>query len=143
MVSASELAARANREEQTERAYRIQIEGGLQGALRWTMYGAAVVTLAHFTWPLFSRQTLAIKGFLVSSSSIFGLVVGADSHLFKYEHELRMQENEVRKYARNALAMEGKIATEREIGEWRMKNESRVMKEIEERRAARRAAAEE
>lgn len=54
-----------------------------------------------------------------------------------------MQENEVRKYARNALAMEGKIATEREIGEWRMKNESRVMKEIEERRAARRAAAEE
>lgn len=33
--------------------YRIQIEGGLQGALRWTMYGAAVVTLAHFTWPLF------------------------------------------------------------------------------------------
>lgn len=87
----------------------------------------------------YRRQTLAIKGFLVSSASVFGLTVGADSHLFKYEHTLRMQENEIRKYARNALAMEGKIATEREIGEWRMGNESRVLKEIEEKRAARRA----
>jgi hypothetical protein len=38
-----------------------------QGAARWTVYGAVAVAIGHFTWPLFRRQTLALKGFLTSS----------------------------------------------------------------------------
>lgn len=38
-----------------------------QGAARWTVYGAIVVGIAHYASPVFRRQTLALKGFLVSS----------------------------------------------------------------------------
>lgn len=53
------------------------------------------------------------------SASIFGLVVGADDHLLKYESHLREAENDIRRQARNALAREGRIATESEIRRWR------------------------
>ena len=47
--------------------YELQVEGGLQGALKFTIFGTLVVGAAHFAWPGFRRQTLALKGFLVSS----------------------------------------------------------------------------
>ena len=54
----------------------------VQGAIRWTLYGATACVIAHFTWPFFRsvqlflsgimlivcrRQTLALKGFITSS----------------------------------------------------------------------------
>lgn len=96
-----------------------------------------IVAIAHYASPVFRRQTWALKGFLVSSgkpsgtlgicwegmadpsASIFGLVVGADDHLLKYESHLREAENDIRRQARNALAREGRIATESEIRRWR------------------------
>lgn len=56
-----------------------------------------------------------------TTASIFGLVIGADDHLLKYESHLREAENDIRRQARNALAREGRIATESEIRRWRDK----------------------
>nr|XP_031859031.1 uncharacterized protein CI109_005537 [Kwoniella shandongensis]KAA5526103.1 hypothetical protein CI109_005537 [Kwoniella shandongensis] len=75
------------------------------------------------------RQTLGLKAFLTTSATIFGLVVGADDHLLKYEHGLREAENEIRRQARASLALQGRIATESEIRGWREKNERRKAEE--------------
>lgn len=106
--------------------------------MKFTIFGSLIVGAAHFTWPGFRKQTLALKGFLVSSgmyhrrlwaskagigahepASIFGLVIGADNHLLKYEAEFRKSENAQRRKAINALAMEGRVASEMEIKTWR------------------------
>jgi hypothetical protein len=55
-------------------------------------------------------------------ASIFGLVIGADNYLLQYESSLRAAENDIRRQARNALAREGRIATEGEIRRWRIEN---------------------
>ncbi|KAK1923791.1 hypothetical protein DB88DRAFT_313337 [Papiliotrema laurentii] len=91
----------------------------LQGAITWTIFGAAACTIAHFTWPAFRKQTLGLKAFLTSSATVAGLVIGADSHLLKYEAETRRRENDLRRLARNELAKEGIIASEGEIRKWR------------------------
>lgn len=48
-------------------------------------YGILFSTTLHYTWPWFRRQTLAGKGFIVSSFTIFGLVTWADHYLLSYE----------------------------------------------------------
>lgn len=73
-----------------------------------------------------SRQTLALKGFLVSSASVTGLVMGADNYLLKYESQQRYQENELRRKARNDLARQGIIATESEIRRWKQRKEAEI-----------------
>ncbi|EIW71742.1 hypothetical protein TREMEDRAFT_60656 [Tremella mesenterica DSM 1558] len=103
--------------------YELQLAGGLKGFTRWTCYGAIICAITHFTWPGFRRQTLGLKAFLTSSAGIFGLVIGADENLLKYESGIRAAENEIRRKARNALALEGKIATEGEIRRWRDEQE--------------------
>lgn len=65
------------------------------------------------------------------TASIFGLVIGADSHLLKYESHLREKENDIRRQARNALAREGRIATEGEIRGWRNRQEKAKEAELE------------
>ncbi|KAF8520109.1 hypothetical protein JB92DRAFT_2709598 [Gautieria morchelliformis] len=109
---------RARRKEQADRAYELQVKSGSWGAIKATLYGLALVTLTHHTWPLFRRQTLAIKGFLVSSCTIFGLVVGADTALLSHEAEHRLVEDRLRREARIELARQGKVATEPEIARW-------------------------
>lgn len=76
--------------------------------------------------PLCSRQTLALKGFLVSSASVTGLVMGADNYLLKYESQQRYHENELRRKARNDLARQGIIATESEIRRWKLQKEAEI-----------------
>ena len=64
---------RARRKEQADRAYELQVksgslvglfpqeylmpesksDGASQGAIKATVYGLTLVTLAHYTWPLF------------------------------------------------------------------------------------------
>ncbi len=48
----------------------------------------------------------------------------SDNHLLKYESSLRASENDLRRQARNELALEGRIATEGEIRRWRERRES-------------------
>ncbi|KAL1412981.1 hypothetical protein Q8F55_000730 [Vanrija albida] len=106
-----------------QHAYELQIRGGLEGAARWTVVGTAVIGAAHYFSPGFRKQTWAIKAFLLSSFTIFGLVVGADDYLLKYEQDQRTVENAIRREARNALALQGIIATEGEIRKWRKAKE--------------------
>ncbi|EJT97622.1 hypothetical protein DACRYDRAFT_24998 [Dacryopinax primogenitus] len=107
------------RRRDAEEALWLQTKGGLLGGLRWTGYGLFAVTIANFTIPVFRRQTLAIKGFLVTCSTIFGLVVGAETYLQGYEQKQRAEENELRRQARYELAKRGMIATETNIAKWR------------------------
>ncbi len=108
-------------------------------------------TLGHLTWPWFrsvscpilpssparradslprpafpSRQTWGLKGFLISSSSVFGLTIGADNYLLRYEGQQRIEENDLRRQARNELAREGIIATETEIRRWKARREQKI-----------------
>ncbi|KAF8528892.1 hypothetical protein BU17DRAFT_36686, partial [Hysterangium stoloniferum] len=83
-----------------------------------TFFGLTLATIAHHTWPMFRRQTLAFKGFLVSACTIFGLVVGADRALLAHEVAHRMAEERIRRQARIDLAREGKVPTEPEIAKW-------------------------
>ncbi|AAW43551.2 hypothetical protein CNBE1050 [Cryptococcus deneoformans B-3501A] len=126
MAQSASSAEKSRRAAQAQRAYEIQLAGGLQGALRWTVYGAVACLIGHYTWPTFRRQTLGLKAFITSSATICGLVIGADSHLLKHEHGFREAENEIRRKARNSLALEGKIASESEIRKWREKYEKEM-----------------
>lgn len=54
------------------------------------------------------------------------LIRPLDSHLLKHEHGFREAENEIRRKARNSLALEGKIASESEIRKWREKYEKEM-----------------
>ncbi|KLT41367.1 hypothetical protein CC85DRAFT_237721, partial [Cutaneotrichosporon oleaginosum] len=115
---------RGRRLEHQQRAYELQLIGGLQGMAWWTVYGLVGVGLLHRFNPTFRKQTWAIKAFLVTSSSIFGLVIGADDYLLKYESAQRDAENAIRREARNALASKGIIATETEIRRWRAQRQA-------------------
>ncbi|WWC93051.1 uncharacterized protein L201_008015 [Kwoniella dendrophila CBS 6074] len=126
MPHSATMQEKQRREEHQQRAYEIQLAGGLQGAARWTIYGAIACAIGHFSYPPFARQTLALKGFLVSSASIFGLVIGADNHLLKFESHLREAENDIRRQARSELAQQGKIASETEIRKWREANQEKL-----------------
>ncbi|CAD6582558.1 MAG: hypothetical protein TREMPRED_003320 [Tremellales sp. Tagirdzhanova-0007] len=112
-------AENIRRAEQQQKAYDLQWRGAIEGALRWTVYGAIACAAGHFYWPLFRRQTWALKGFITSSASVTGLIVGADNYLVPYEQDVRRVENSIRRQARNDLARQGKIATEGEIRGWR------------------------
>jgi hypothetical protein len=87
------------------------------------------------------RQTLALKGFLVTICqsrlsrltqdckskspnfnfvvTIYGLVSGADTALLSHEHQQRLVENDLRREARLDLARRGLVATESQIMEWK------------------------
>lgn len=50
-------------------------------------------------------------------------MIGADSHLLRFEAETRRRENDLRRLARNQLAKDGIIASEGEIRKWRAAHE--------------------
>ncbi|KAL6306632.1 hypothetical protein BKA93DRAFT_729008, partial [Sparassis latifolia] len=89
------------------------------GAARSTGVGLGLATIGHYTWPLFRRQTLAFKGFVVSIFTIFGLVIGAEHALQSHEAQRRQIESALRKEARLDLARRGLVATETEIAKWK------------------------
>ncbi|GMK56387.1 hypothetical protein CspeluHIS016_0302270 [Cutaneotrichosporon spelunceum] len=115
---------RGRRLEHQKRAYELQLIGGLKGMAWWTVYGLVGVGLLHRFNPTFRKQTWAIKAFLVTSSAIFGLCLGADEYLLKYEAGQRERENAIRREARNALAARGIIATETEIRRWKAERQA-------------------
>ena len=56
-----------------------------------------------------------------------------DGHLLQYEHDVRRAENALRREARNDLAREGRIATEGEIGRWRVAKDAKDLRAAAER----------
>lgn len=84
---------RERRRQDADRAYAVQVKAGTEGALRYTALGIGLAIMGHYTWPAFRyesqvyrlwymlivysrRQTLALKGFLVSGCPSFPFQVG-------------------------------------------------------------------
>ncbi|KAI0079661.1 hypothetical protein K474DRAFT_1658732 [Panus rudis PR-1116 ss-1] len=110
---------RARRKEDADKAYALQVRAGTEGAVRYTAIGLGLAIIGHYTWPLFRRQTLAFKGFLVSGFTIYGLVVYAENALQTLEAEQRQSESLIRREARIDLARRGLVPTETEIAKWK------------------------
>ena len=125
--------------------------------IKYTMYTSLFVTLGHLTWPAFRyarhpfdparyfrsthsdtlsrrKQAIGLKAFIISSSTLAGLVFGAEKYLLRFESQQRETENDMRRQARNDLARQGIIATETEIKKWKGQRD-----EKEKARAAREA----
>ncbi|KAG7445868.1 uncharacterized protein BT62DRAFT_1076287 [Guyanagaster necrorhizus] len=115
--------ARVRREEDVRHAEDLQTEAGIRVAARATAIGLGLSIIAHYAWPWYRRQPMSFKGFLVTTSGVFGLVFGAEHALLEYEAERRVQENAVRRQARLELTRRGIVPTETEINKWRLAKE--------------------
>ena len=73
----------------------------------------------------YRRQAIGLKAFIISSSTIAGLVFGAEKYLLRFESQQRESENDMRRQARNDLARQGIIATETEIKKWKTQRDDR------------------
>ncbi|KAH9951755.1 hypothetical protein B0H21DRAFT_717329 [Amylocystis lapponica] len=120
---------RARRKEELDKAYELQSKAAMIGAARYTGVGFGLAVIGHYSWPLFRRQTLAFKGFLVSAFTIFGLVLSAESALLSHEAEKRQIETQLRREARIDLARRGRVATETEIARWKEERVQRMQAE--------------
>ncbi|TFK56106.1 hypothetical protein OE88DRAFT_710333 [Heliocybe sulcata] len=123
------MTDRARRRQDVDTAYRLQAQAATLGALRYTCIGLGVITLAHYAWPAFRRQTLPFKAFLTSGFTIYGLCVYADSALLSHEADRRMAEQALRKEARLDLARRGLVPTETEITKWKAEREAALKAE--------------
>lgn len=117
------MSRRARQREDVEKAYELQSQAAIAGAARSTAVGVGLAVIAHHMWPVFRRQTLAFKGFIVSGFTIFGLVFGAESALIEHENIRRREENILRREARLDLARKGLVGTETEIANWKAARE--------------------
>jgi len=115
----STVTGRARRDEAVNRAYMLQVVEGSKAAVKMGTLGLGVVTLAHYTWPSFRRQTLPFKAFLVTIFATAGLVIGADNALLTHEAQLRQSEHAIRKLAIMELSRQGLVPTETAIARWR------------------------
>ncbi|TFK76096.1 hypothetical protein BDN72DRAFT_831541 [Pluteus cervinus] len=118
------MTTRSRHREDVDKAYELQSRAALIGAFRAAALGTGLTLIAHHSWPLFRRQTLAFKAFLISGFAMAGLTFGAENALLKYESERRREENLIRRQARIDLAKHGLIGTETEIAKWRAARES-------------------
>ncbi|KZT26970.1 hypothetical protein NEOLEDRAFT_1062065 [Neolentinus lepideus HHB14362 ss-1] len=123
------MADRAQRREDVDRAYRLQAQAATLGALRYTCIGLGLITVAHYAWPAFRKQTLPFKAFLTSTFTIYGLVVCADTALLSHEADRRMAEMALRKEARLDLSRRGLVPTETEIAKWKAEREAALQAE--------------
>ncbi|KAF9535085.1 hypothetical protein CPB83DRAFT_843446 [Crepidotus variabilis] len=122
--------SRAQLREDVEEAYKIQSEAATNGALRGTSIGIGLAIIAHHLWPVFRRQTLAFKGFVVSGFTITGLVFSAETALMAHENIRRREENQLRREARLELARKGLIGTETEIANWKAARRERQLQKV-------------
>ncbi|GJE84669.1 hypothetical protein PsYK624_007450 [Phanerochaete sordida] len=120
---------RRHHAESVQRAYDVQVRAGLEGAAKFTALGLGLAVLGHNTWPFFRRQTLAIKGFLVTGFGIFGLVTYAERALQKLEASERLREGALRKQARIELSQQGLVPTETAIAQWKDARARRLAEE--------------
>ncbi|GLB33618.1 hypothetical protein LshimejAT787_0105020 [Lyophyllum shimeji] len=113
------MSTRLRHREDVDRAHEVQSKAAVEGGLRGTAVGLGLAIIGHHSWPLFRRQPLAFKAFLVSTFTVFGLVFGAENALQAHEAEQRYHENKLRKEARYDLARRGVVPTETEIAKWK------------------------
>lgn len=116
------MSTRLQHREDVDRAHEVQNKAAIEGGLRGTAVGLGLAIIVHYSWPLFRRQPLAFKSFLVSTFTVFGLVFGAENALQAHEAEQRYRENFLRKQARYDLARRGVVPTETEIAKWKREN---------------------
>ncbi|MBW0525029.1 hypothetical protein O181_064744 [Austropuccinia psidii MF-1] len=109
----------SNTDSDHEIAYKLQVKGATQGAIRWAIYSTILCGIGHVYWPFFRKQTLAFKGFVISSATMSGMVIWADHYLLKHEKYLRKADDIMRRQARKELAERGLIATETELNKWK------------------------
>ncbi|KAG0705475.1 hypothetical protein DFH29DRAFT_800161 [Suillus ampliporus] len=120
------MSDRSKLKQEVDEAYTVQVRAAMNGAARAGAFGVGVVTFAHYAWPLFRRQTLPFKAFLISGFTMAGLVIGADNALLTHEAERRQSEHAIRREARIDLARRGLIGTETEIAKWRAERTRRL-----------------
>ncbi|KAF8665808.1 hypothetical protein AX16_000251 [Volvariella volvacea WC 439] len=120
------MSNRIRGRDDVETAYEIQSRAAITGLLRGVSLGAGVAMMAHYSWPLFRRQTLAFKAFLVSGCGMIGLTFAAENALLAHEAQRRREENYIRREARLDLARQGLIGTETEIAKWRAERERKI-----------------
>ncbi|CAH7684891.1 hypothetical protein PPACK8108_LOCUS19328 [Phakopsora pachyrhizi] len=107
----------STKDQDHEIAYQLQVKGAKEGAIRWTIYSTILCGMGHLYWPFFRKQTLALKGFLVSSAAMSGMVIWADYYLLRHERYLRKADDMMRREARRGER--GIIATETELNKWK------------------------
>ncbi|BGP32208.1 hypothetical protein JCM10296v2_003988 [Rhodotorula toruloides] len=93
-------------QEDEDIAYRLQIIGAREGAIRGTLIAGAAVALANWR-------------FLVSWGTIFGMIIYADHYLLKWEQDHRIQAERWREMARRELSAKGIIASETTMQRWK------------------------
>ncbi|KAG1762277.1 hypothetical protein EDD22DRAFT_892607 [Suillus occidentalis] len=111
------MSDRSSLQREVDAAYTVQVRAATKPKQELSALG--FVTFAHYAWPLFRRQTLPFKAFLISGFTIAGLVIGADNALLTHEAERRQSEHAIRREARIDLARRGLVGTETEIAKWR------------------------
>jgi len=120
------MSDRLEKRRRADAVHDLQIQAAIIGGIKYTALGACLVTLGHFAWPAFRRQTPAFKTFLVSAFTMFGVVVDADRALFRHELGERTRESEIRRQAIVSLNRRGVVATEPEIARWKAENLNRA-----------------
>ncbi|GAA5874421.1 hypothetical protein JCM16303_005848 [Sporobolomyces ruberrimus] len=106
-------------EDEAEIAYKLQVLGAREGAIKGTVIGGTLMALAQWRYPWVQRQTLAGKAFLVMWATIFGMVTHADHYLLQYEAEHRVAAEKWRTQARNELAAKGIVPSETAMRNWK------------------------
>ncbi|KAM0752737.1 hypothetical protein T439DRAFT_323351 [Meredithblackwellia eburnea MCA 4105] len=106
-------------EADADQAYRLQVLGAREGAIKGTLVAGTLMLLANWRYPLVRRQTLAGKSFLVMWGTIFGLVTHADKYLLRWEDEHRIASERWRNVARTELASKGVIPSETMMQDWK------------------------
>ncbi|KAI9616399.1 hypothetical protein H4Q26_010791 [Puccinia striiformis f. sp. tritici PST-130] len=124
------------------------VKGATEGGVRWAIYSTILCGIGHIYWPFFRKQTLAFKGFLISSGKILtiqsylteldesnlhlavgvvwelatmsGMVIWADYYLLRHEKKIRRADDMMRRQARKDLGERGIIATESELNKWKL-----------------------
>ncbi|BGP24736.1 hypothetical protein Rt10032_c02g1160 [Rhodotorula toruloides] len=100
-------------------AYRLQVMGAREGAIKGTLVAGTLMALAQWRYPWVQKQTLAGKSFLVMWGTIFGMVTYADHYLLQWETEHRMQSERWRTQARSELAAQGTVPSESAMRAWK------------------------
>ncbi|GAA5969072.1 hypothetical protein JCM3765_003427 [Sporobolomyces pararoseus] len=113
-------------EDEAEIAYKLQVLGAREGAIKGTLVGGTLMALAQWRYPWVQRQTLAGKAFLVMWATIFGMVTHADHYLLQYEAEHRVASEKWRTQARNELAAKGIVPSETAMRTWKADYDDRV-----------------
>ncbi|TFK43341.1 hypothetical protein BDQ12DRAFT_175003 [Crucibulum laeve] len=117
------MSTRIRHREDVDKAHEVQKKAAIEGALRGAGIGLGLTIITHYAWPLFRRQTLSFKAFLISGFTISGLVFSAEGALLEHEAIRRREENIIRREARLDLARRGLVGTETEITKWRTAKE--------------------